>query len=220
MSSITVTMDNIPPVISMTATANGSYVNGVAVPVTATATDNTGVTGVEFKLDGVNLGAAIFRVGSTYSAVWNTAGISGGSHTLSAMATDAAGNTATSTVSITTGGTAPSISIAAPANASYVNGGVITVTANATASAGVTGVQFKLDGANLGAVVIGAGPTYNFLWNTAGVKNGAHTLSAVATDAAGNTATATVSVTMDATPPTVSMTAPGTVHMSTAVQSQ
>ena len=71
-------------------------------------------------------------------------------------------------------------------------------------SVGVTGVQFKLDGVNLGAAVTGAGPTYSISWNTAAVTNGPHTLSAVATDAAGNTATASIPVTMNNTPPTVS----------------
>ena len=140
-------MANIPPVVSMTAPANGAVINGGTIPVTANATDSVGVTGVQFKLDGVNLGALVTGSGPTYNFSWNTLGVANGPHTLSAVATDTAGNTATSTVSITIGANAPSISITAPANGSYVNGGVITVTANATASAGISGVQFKLDGA-------------------------------------------------------------------------
>jgi hypothetical protein len=44
----------------------------------------------------------------------------------------------------------------------------------------IAGVQFKLDGANLGAEVVSA--PYSLLWSTAGVANGAHTLMAVARD--------------------------------------
>src|SRR5205807_145466 len=54
---------------------------------------------------------------------------------------------------------------------------------------------------------------YSIAWNTTAAANGQHTLTAVARDMSGNTATATaVSVTVnnpvDAAPPTVSMTAP------------
>jgi len=50
-------------------------------------------------------------------------------------------------------------------------------------------VQFKLDGANLGAEATSA--PYSVTWNTTTMANGSHTLSAVARDAAGNQALAT-----------------------------
>src|SRR5439155_23215763 len=65
--------------------------------------------------------------------------------------------------------------------------GTITVTANATDNVGVAGVQFKLDGANLGAEDTTA--PYSVSWATMGTINGVHTLTAVARDAAGNMAT-------------------------------
>src|SRR5438132_1445911 len=76
---------------------------------------------------------------------------------------------------------------------------------------GVVGVQFKLDGRNLGAEVATA--PYAVAWVTTTGLDGAHTLTAVARDAAGNVGTAAgVSVTVlnsDTTPPTVSIAAPG-----------
>ena len=56
--------------------------------------------------------------------------------------------------------------------------GTVTVTANATDNVGVTGVQFQLDGTNLGGAVTGAGPTYSYSWDTTADANGAHTLAA------------------------------------------
>ena len=73
----------------------------------------------------------------------------------------------------------------------------------------MAGVQFTLDGANLGAEDTSS--PYSVSWNTAAAGNGAHTLRAIARDAAGNTTTsAAVSVTVnnDITPPTVSVSAP------------
>src|SRR3989475_6293918 len=49
--------DVTPPTVSLTAPANGATVSGTAVTVSASASDNLGVAGVQFKLNGVNLGA-------------------------------------------------------------------------------------------------------------------------------------------------------------------
>jgi len=66
--------------------------------------------------------------------------------------------------------------------------GTVTVSANASDNVGVAGVQFKLDGANLGTEDTAA--PYSLSWVTTSVANGSHTLTAVARDAAGNIATA------------------------------
>ena len=71
-------------------------------------------------------------------------------------------------------------------------------------------MQFKLDGANLGAEDTTS--PFAISWNTTSATNATHSLTAVARDAAGNTATATaVSVTVDnreTTPPTIAARAP------------
>src|SRR5207249_6862748 len=60
--------DTTPPTVSITAPAAGATVAGT-VTVSASATDNVGVVGVQFKLDGVNLGAELTTV--PYSLSWN-----------------------------------------------------------------------------------------------------------------------------------------------------
>jgi prepilin-type N-terminal cleavage/methylation domain-containing protein len=90
--------------------------------------------------------------------------------------------------------TLPTVSISAPADAATVSGSV-NVTASASDNVGVVGVQFKLDGANLGAE--DAVAPYATSWSTTTASNGAHVLSAVARDAAGNSqAAANVNVTV------------------------
>ena len=72
------------------------------------------------------------------------------------------------------------------------------MTANASDNGSVAGVQFKLDGANLGAEDTTS--PYSVSWDTFSAPNGAHTLSAVARDGAGNTTTsAAVPVTVSNT---------------------
>src|SRR2546425_628236 len=95
-----VTSDTTPPTVSISAPVNGATVSGSAVTVSASASDNVGVSGVQFKLDGANLGAEV--TAAPYSTTWNTTLAANGSHTLTAVARDAAGNTATSAaVSVT-----------------------------------------------------------------------------------------------------------------------
>ncbi|MEO8403979.1 MAG: Ig-like domain-containing protein, partial [Chitinophagaceae bacterium] len=204
--------DTQAPVVSLTAPAAGT-VSGT-LNVTATATDNTGVSGVQFLLDGVNLGAE--DVAAPYSVSWNSTTIADGNHTLTARARDAAGNITTSTpvvVNVLNADTqAPVVSLTAPAAGNVT--GTINVTATATDNIGVSGVQFLLDGVNLGAEDVSS--PYSVSWNTTTATNGSHTLTARARDAAGNITTSTaviVTVNNDTQAPTVSITAPasGTV---------
>ena len=58
--------------------------------------------------------------------------------------------------------------------------------------------QFAVDGVNVGAEQ--TGPAYEVPWNTATVANGAHVVTVVARDAAGNQRAATVTVTVDNQP--------------------
>jgi hypothetical protein len=86
--------DTTSPTVSITVPTAGSTVSGNFV-VSATATDNLGVVGVQFKLDGNNLGAE--DTSSPFSVSWDTTVIANGSHTLTAIARDVAGNSITST---------------------------------------------------------------------------------------------------------------------------
>lgn len=102
----TTVVDTQPPTISLTAPTGGSTVSNT-INVTANAADNIAVTGVQFRVDDTNIGAD--DTSSPYSVSWNTTQVSNGSHTLTAVARDAAGNTTTSSaVSITVTNTAGS----------------------------------------------------------------------------------------------------------------
>src|SRR5438046_465463 len=72
-------------IVTITSPADGSPVSGT-VPVTASVTIVGALTvaGVQFKLDGNNLGAE--DTSAPYSVPWNTTTASNGSHTLTAVA--------------------------------------------------------------------------------------------------------------------------------------
>jgi chitodextrinase len=96
--------DTQPPMIALTAPTNRATVAGM-VTISANATDNVAVLGVQFKVDGANLGPEATTL--PYQAVWNSAAVTNGTHTLSATARDAASNSATASVTVTVSNTAP-----------------------------------------------------------------------------------------------------------------
>ena len=197
---MTVTNDLAPPSVSITLPGAGATVGGT-VQAAANASDDIGVTSVQFQLNGANLGAA--DTAAPYGIAWNTSAVGNGSYTLTAIARDAANRqTASDPVSVFVFNapppldtTAPNVSITTPTAGSV--SGNITITANATDDVGVGQVQFRVNGVNLGGPDSSA--PYTALWSTAN-PNGAYALTAVATDTSGNTTTsAAVNVTVSNT---------------------
>lgn len=189
--------DITTPVVTITGIPQGASLTGTVV-VAAAASDNVGVVGVQFLVDGSALGSE--DTTAPYSVAWNTLTGPNGAHVLSARARDAAGNVATATVGVTVANdvTPPVVSMTAPGAGATV-AAIVTVSATATDAGGVAGVQFLLNGVALGTEDTAA--PYSILWNTAGASNGVHTLAARARDASGNTATATRTVTVSNAPP-------------------
>ena len=187
---VTVTVGSSAPSVAISAPSAG-LVRGT-ITVSASASDPDGIAGVRFQLDGVNLGTE--DTTAPYSISWNTTTASNGTHTLTAIARDTAGNLETSApVTVTVDNLAPAVSITAPAAGPV--GGTITISANATDAVGIASVQFQVDGADVGAADTTA--PYSISWNTTAASNGAHTIGAVARDLAGNvTTSSSVNVTV------------------------
>ncbi len=85
--------DTSAPSVSLTAPAAGSAVSG-SVQLAATATDNVGVSKVDFLVNG---SVVATDTTSPYGATWDSTAVPNGQAQLAARATDAAGNTTTST---------------------------------------------------------------------------------------------------------------------------
>src|SRR5258705_182340 len=193
-------------IVTITSPGSGATVSG-ATSATASTSDNVGVVGVQFRLDGSNLGAE--DTTAPYSVSWNTTTTGNGSHTLSAVARDAAGNVSpVSAVTVTVNNAPPP----PPPDTRSEERRVATAgrsptapyhsreTASASDNDRVVGVQFRQDCANPGAEDTTA--TYSVSWNTTTTGDGSHTLTAVARDAAGNVSpVSAVTVTVNNAPP-------------------
>ncbi|HEY7090888.1 MAG TPA: N,N-dimethylformamidase beta subunit family domain-containing protein, partial [Tepidisphaeraceae bacterium] len=201
-------LETVPPSVSLTAPPAGASVSGTT-PITATASDNLYVVGVQFLLDGQPLGKAVTT--APYTLAWDTRNVSNGSHVLAALAWDAAGNsTATAGRTLTVNNPAdtapPVVQVTTPLNGFAASGNVV-LNAVANDNIGIATVQFQLDGINIGAPATTA--PYHILWNSQSVVDGTYNITAVATDLSGVSVTsAPVSITVDHTAPLVVSTTP------------
>src|SRR5580700_10554307 len=199
-----------PLTVSISSPGASATVSGT-VAVAASASDGVAITGVQLQVDGANVGAA--DSASPFNFSWNSTSVANGGHTLTAVASDVSGNSVTSAgVKVTVSNPVAStltVSISSPAASATVSG-TMSVAAAASDSVTISSVQLQVDGASVGAADTSS--PYNFSWNTTSVANGSHTLSAVAKDSSGNTATSTgVKVTVNnpaASTLTVSISSP------------
>ncbi len=203
--AVSQTPDTTSPTVELTSPSSGATLTG-SITLTATAADNFDVTRVEFHDGETLLGT---DTSAPYSLSWNTRTATNGSHTLTAVAYDHAGNVATSAVAVILDNdfTAPLISITAPTAGAALMGKV-TFSATATDEKGVTKVEFYDGTRRLG---IDTTAPYSLSWNTQLEATGEHTLTARAYDAAGNIGTSeqvVVIVERDTFPPSVAITAP------------
>jgi hypothetical protein len=161
--------------------------------MTATASDNVGVTRVEFKVDGV---LKCSDTTSPYSCSWTTTTSSNGSHTASATAFDAAGNNSTDPNSVTVNNSGDSVApvprFVSPVNGATVSGQV-TITVSATDNVAVTRTELYIDGVLTSTSTNGS---LTYRWNTQKVNAGAHRLATAAYDAAGNVGSTRINVTV------------------------
>jgi methionine-rich copper-binding protein CopC len=106
-------LETTPPAVVLRDLTPNATVGGTVV-LSAVASDNVGVVGVQFKANGVNVGSEVTVV--PYRVVWNAAGLPSGTYAITAVARDAAGNTTTSLpISLTVDSTPPTITGQTPA---------------------------------------------------------------------------------------------------------
>ncbi|MCC7335950.1 MAG: DUF4082 domain-containing protein [Pirellulaceae bacterium] len=195
------TLDAIAPVGAIVSPLDGQSVSG-DLPIQVSANDNIAVSRVELLLNG----APLFDLKrSPYQAILDTRTLTNGSYTLSGSVLDIAGNLA-SIPSVTfhvvnaADTTPPTIAKLYPTEGQHIAGSSI-LSAFAHDNAGVVGVQFKVD-----EVEFGAEDTtlpYRVVGDFTTLADGAHLVSAVARDAAGNTVTQSVTVQVDNTSPAI-----------------
>src|SRR5438093_518215 len=196
--------------VAITAPANGATVSGT-VTVSMAASGGSGGYTYRLAVDG-----ATAFTGTTPSFAWNTSGVAAGTHTLAATLTDSGGRTSTSrlTATVSNGASALRVAMTTPSAGATVSGVVwVTVwvdgaTAPSTVTLSVSGTVVKSQTSSSTPMTLD--------WDSRLTPDGIKTLTVSARDAAGNTGSASINVTVanNTTPPpppaqlTVSSTSP------------
>ena len=216
---------NIPFVISFWYPTNGqTFLAPANVGIHALVVDSNVVQTVQYFANGNSLGSVTntggvlltnTTQGNPFFLSWSN--VPAGNYALTALATDSAGNTATSSVvNITVTNPPPpdikpSAYIYSPANgAGYVAPATVKIYARAIVSTGqVATVEFFENNLSLGVVPnssqvvvsnISSGPLFPLTWSN--VPAGSYALNVIATDTNGNTATSSVvNITVVTNPP-------------------
>jgi len=194
--------DTTPPAVSIVSPTGGAKVSGV-VPVDVAASDNVAVARVELLVNGTVVAT---DSNAPYAFAWDSAGAADGEATLVARAVDTSNNAASSAgVKVTVGNdtTAPLVQIVSPPDGARVTG-TVTVTVSASDDNKVAKITLVIDGKE---VATSYGSSLAYAWNTGGgggkgagkgkkaTSGGTSTLTARASDPAGNIGTATATVT-------------------------
>lgn len=190
--------DDVAPSVTLGGVASGAVVRG-NVALTASATDNAGVSRVVLAVGGTT----IVDEAAPYAATLNIAGMKDGAYQASATATDFSGLKTVSSVPVTVDNTAPVIAVAGPSGGAFTGGSTQTWTINTTDT---TATSTKCSVVPSGTPPVfgpcsgGAGSH-----SVSGKAHGAYVFTTRATDAAGNVADVTRTFSIDTVAPTTSV---------------
>lgn len=221
---LNVTRDPTAPAVTITGpTGADTYVSGVGtIALSGVASDNRGVTSVVFSRNPVLAGPPSFfqatLTGPPTACTWNVPSIplvGGVPNIITVTATDDAGNTSTDTLTVTYDTTAPGITITSPTSAPILMTQVTPQPISGVASdvgstlQSVTWSLTNASGNTSGTASITPSGGF-FTWSAGSValQPGANSFTVIATDAAGNTQSDSITIFLDVTKPTVVITSP------------
>jgi hypothetical protein len=206
-------IDNTAPAATMGALA--AALSG-SVSLTSTITEGgSGLASVQYQYKLVSDSTwsnACAPATSPWTCSFNTATLTDGLYDFRVVATDAAGNTGTSTpvFSRRVDNTNPTVTMGSLA--AWIDG-TVTLTSTPLDGGGIASVQYQYKASSSGTWLNTCGPTtspYTCAFNTtAFISGSSYDFRAIATDNAGRTGTsAPITSRIDHTPPAVTMTAP------------
>ena len=199
-ATIQVRVDNTLPTGSVTAPASGANLRGTVALTSNSADGGSGVDTVVFQRSPAGAGTW-----TNQAASWDTTLAADGQYDLRVVTTDNAGNAFTSAaITIRVDNTNPTGDVTAPAAGANVRGTIALASDSADAGSGVATTQFQRSPAGAGTWTNQAAS-----WNTTLQADGQYDIRVVTTDNAGNAFTsATVTIRVDNTAPTGTVTAP------------
>lgn len=198
--SVQFTVDASPPVVSVDAPADGSTISDNTPSIDGTASAGESV---DVSIDGTR----VTTVTADANGDWNYQvgiALADSVHLVEARVRDAAGNESTATSQFTVDTSAPAVAISTPRDGATVGSAEPTVSGTTEPGADVT---ITIDGTVVATVTADSNGNWSYASMT--LADGMHTVTASASDAAGNVSDdATVSFTVDTTLPFVQISEP------------
>ena len=194
-------VDNTEPTVTISTPTDGEYIGSSDVTVSWTGNDNLGVDHYEVSLDG----GSWIDVGTDTSYTFT--GLSDGDHNVTVMVVDKAGNANFDVVIFTVDTSDPTVTITSPSSGSWTNIKNVTITWSANDSgSGIDHYEVRCYNStwDSGWINVGLNTSYTFT----NLGDDQYTVQVVAYDKAGNTGSDQITVGVDTTPPTVSITSP------------
>ncbi|MCP8310099.1 MAG: Ig-like domain-containing protein, partial [Candidatus Methylarchaceae archaeon HK01M] len=176
---------------SITSPTSGSYVGNTTLVQGTSEDTHSGIKKVEARIDG---GSWQLATGTTsWSVSLDTTGVSAGSHTITARATDNNDNTNTTSVDVIVDNVAPTLSITSPTSGSEITSSTVNVAwTGSDSGSGIDHYEVRVDpGAWMN---VGTDTSDQFT----GVGNGGHTVRVKAFDKVGNSKEVIVNFTVNA----------------------
>jgi hypothetical protein len=218
-TSITVTVANQAVLSVPTSTFNFSAAHGSTATSSQTViVSNAGSAGTTLNWSASSTqtwltfsptsGSLAGNATTSVSFIVNPATLALGTYNATATISDPSASSSPQTipVTLTISDTGVSATMTVPANLATVSS-TVPVTATATSTVGISSVQFYLDGSPLGSAVTSS--PYTISWNTLTASDGFHTLYSQETDNNSNIASSSeIAITVDNTPPAVSIISP------------
>ena len=190
------TVDTLPPTIAIDPITLDNIINSNEVTTSITGTVEAG-SSVSLNLGGQDRSATVTGDSWTYTlTATDITNMGQGAETLTATATDTAGNERMVSHTFTVDTIVPTITIDAIANDNIINSNKVTTTITGTVDTGST-VSLNLGGVDRIANVTGG--TWSYVLTATDITvmgEGTKTITATATDAAGNAAMQVVTVTV------------------------
>lgn len=196
--NVSVVRDTTNPTLEVVSPTEALVIANLPVVVRGTASD---ATALEITVGG----AEATITGEAWEASFEE--LTEGTHAFTVIATDAAGNTTTVTRNVTLDLAAPVVTITAPAAGTFTSQAAVTITGTVT---DLTLRSISAGGVS-GTFTTTTSGVYDYTIQNVPLAEGDNSIVVLATDAGSRTGQAALTITRDATPPVVTLTAPSQI---------
>lgn len=213
-----VTKDTVAPTIAISNPADSTFINSTtdsaSFTVDGTCDESGATVSIEVDASAATSPSGFACDGTNFTGTIDTTGLAQGARAFTAIITDAAGNSTTSsTNTITKDTVAPNIALTTPADATFILAGDDSATYAVSGTCDESGqtVNIQVDAVDATSQVGFScdGTNFSGTIETTGLAEGVRAFIAIISDVAGNsTTTAANNVTKDTVPPAVAITVP------------